>query len=79
MSLKDLIKLANDKTKFGPDFIDTVRARQGLPPHYRNEAGELPVSRVIISGDDKAKKWLVEYKFKIQGGYNIHHVWEDMI
>lgn len=78
MSLKDLIELANDKTKLGPDFIDTVRARQGLPPRYRNEAGELPVSREIISGDDKAKKWLVEYKFRTQGGYNIHHVWEDM-
>ena len=73
MSIRDLVDAYNN-----PDVIDRIRQRIGMKPLYRNNAGELPVSREIVSGDDKAKKWLVEYKFRIVGGYSIHHVWEDM-
>lgn len=59
-------------------LLDKIRALQGYPPLYKNEAGELPISRTIVSANEAGTKWLVEYKFSIVGGYEIHHVWEDM-
>lgn len=59
-------------------LLDNIRALRGLPPLYKNEAGELPISRTIVSANEAGTKWLVEYKFRIGGGYEIHHVWEDM-
>lgn len=73
MSVRDLIEASRN-----PDMIDRIRQRMGMKPLYRNDAGELPISREIVSGDDKAKKWLVKYDFRITGGYETHHVWEDM-
>lgn len=62
-----------------PDFYDKVRIRLGRPCRYRNEKGELPISREIVGGDGNSKKWLVEYKFRESGGCSTHQVWEDML
>lgn len=59
-------------------LLDKFRTLQGYPSLYKNEKGELPISRTIVSANREETKWLVEYKFRIVGGYEIHHVWEDM-